>query len=388
MIDDEVYGMPSYNIGLNDKKPYLKMRTKKSDVPLLVSPEEAVLRRKLFSWLGNQAPFVSNQIKERDLFFASDDQKLNETIHFMFVPDTKGDIVNYYEKIPFSCSKQLKRPFEMKNIINAFEWQESSGHYILAQDREPIRNPDTLLELTSRLFFKNHLRKNSMLFEKPKIMSGVFPGEMLNLFFRSKQAFYDFFVKGTDIMLRAKIDSLSQQSIEIQLLKTIAGTNAISLGQAFNLRLGWLKYFEIPGSEEKVGQLAEFVANLKAKFNQDEIVDIDRSDEFYFLAGQVSSYLLSQSETSNKNYGMFEGILRAKTPELLKHQIDNLFRTYKHKIEFSIEGSLLTNVLAPLQAYEFDQDSEAISNNDRDYLLAGILAKNMFHRRKKGGETK
>lgn len=383
VIDDEVYGMPSYNIGLNDKKPYLKMRTKKSDVPLLVSPEEAVLRRKLFSWLGNQAPFVSNQIQERDLFFANDNQKLNETIHFMFIPDTKGNVVNYYEKIPFSRSDRLENPFYFKNIIHAQEWEKSENSYSLSltQDSAPIRDPNVLFDLTSRLFFKNYLHKTNMLFAEPQISSGVFPAEMLNLLLESRQALYDFFEKGTSLTLRPMIDSLSRQSIDIQLMKTIKGSNVIGLGQAFNLRLAWLSYFNI-GSDEKVQRLSEFVTNLKTKFNRKEVVDIDSPEEFYFLAGQVSSYLLALSEADDKNYGMYEGVFKAKKVELLKHQIYDLFSTYEHKISSGFY--FFKNVNAALSYYRDLPD--LIGNDARDYLRAGIFAQNMFYTDKKDGD--
>lgn len=379
-VDDEIYGMPSYNIGLNDKKPFLKMLTKKSQVPLLVSPEDAVLRKNLFSWLGHQSPFIANQVLERQMFSAEDTQKLNETIHFMI--DGNG-VIDYYEKTPFSRTDQLEKPFFLNNIIKAYEWKADAKRYILAQDREPIRKPDVLLDLTSRCFFKNYLHKKNMLFNEPKIASGVFPGELLNLFLSSRQAFYDFFVKGTDVTLRAMINFLSQQSIEIQLLKTTAGSNIISLGQAFNLRLGWLLYFDISGSGEKVQKLTDFVTHLKAKFNQKQVVDIDSSEEYFFLAGQVGSYLLSLSETSNKNYGMFEGILKAKKSEILKRQISDLFSTYEHKV--SPKFYLLRNVLAALHFYK--ELPTLIDNNSKDYLLAGIFAQNMFYNDKKDGEA-
>jgi CRISPR-associated protein Csh1 len=370
---DSIYGVPSYNVGLNSKKPYLKSRTKKSQVPLLVSPEEATLRKNLFSWLQAQKAFAVHQIAEGKLFGENDKNKANETIHLRL--DGNG-VVNYYEKMPFSQGNQLNNPFFMENIIQAREWADKT-HYQIAESREPILNPKSLLQVTSQLFFKNYLHPN-MIYDEPKIKSGVFPGEMLNTFLNSRQALYDFFFKGTDLTLRPMIDRLSQELIEVQLLKTVNGVSIGNLGQAFNLRLAWLLYFNIDGSEEKVQTLTELVQGLKEKFTQKAAVELNTDQEFYFTAGQLAYYLMSQSETKKKNFGLFEGVLRAKKPSLLKRQLDDLFMTYSHAI--STGNITFKNAFAAIQVYP--ETKKMIQNEERDYLMAGILADNIFFQKK------
>ncbi|MFX3619009.1 MAG: hypothetical protein ACE3JK_15990 [Sporolactobacillus sp.] len=369
-----LYGVPSYNIGLNSKKPFLKSRTKKSTVPLLVSPEEAELRKNLFFWLRSQKSMIFHQISESTLFGEEVKHKANETIHLQL--DGNG-VINYYEKTPFARGTQLEKPFLMINTIQAKEWVNKK-QYLIAANRDPIFNPKELFHITSQYFFKNYLHAE-MLSNEPRINSGVFPGEMLNLFLSSRQAFYDFFFKGTDLTLKPMIDNLTQQLIEIQLLKTIRGTSLGNLGQAFNLRLGWLIYFDIDGSVKKVGKLTQLTAELKRKFAKQEVADINDDQEFYFTAGQLAYYLLSQSKADNKNFGMFEGVLRTKKSVLLKRQLDDLFMTYGYAIK---TGALLfKNALAAVQA--FQPVEKIVQNDNRDYLLAGILADNIFYSGKK-----
>ncbi|MET1250274.1 hypothetical protein ABWW58_15960 [Sporolactobacillus sp. STCC-11] len=380
---DSIFGVPSYNVGLNSKKPYLKSRTKKSQVPLLVSPEESALRKNLFSWLQAQKAFAVHQIAERELFGENNKSKANETIHLRL--DGNG-VINYYEKTPFSRGNQLDKPFLLENIIQAREWVDKK-HYQIAENREPILNPKSLLQVTSQLFFKNYLH-SSMLYDEPKIKSGVFPGEMLNSFLNSRQALYDFFFKGTDLTLKPMIDRLSQEIIEIQLLKTVSGVSIGNLGQAYNLRLAWLRYFNIDGSEEKMQKLTELVQGLKEKFSQKTAVELNTNQEFYFTAGQLAYYLMSQSETKKKNFGMFEGVLRAKKPSLLKRQLDDLFMTYSHAI--STGNITFKNAFAAIQVYP--ETKKMIQNEERDYLMAGILANNIFFQKKEsqtqeGGES-
>lgn len=365
-----LYGVPSYNIGLNDKKPFLKSHTKKSMVPLLVPPEEAALRKELFSWLQAQKPMTVQRLVEKELFEIQEPHKAGEMIHIRL--DGSG-VINYFEKTPFSRGNQLDEPFFMKNIIHTYEWIDKKN-YVLAANREPVLKPGELLALTSQYFFKNYLHSD-MLSSEPKINSGVFPGEMQNLFYSSRQALYDFFFKGTDLTLKPMINRLSQQLIEIQLLKTVKGTAIGNLGQAFNLRLGWLMYFELKGSDEKVRKLTELVAHFRAKFANGKAENITDDPEFYFAAGQLSYFLLSQSEAAKKTFGMFEGVLRAKRPALLKRQLDDLFMTYGHAV--LINPVVFKSAMAAVMAYQ--PAEPMIQGENRDYLLAGILSHNVFY---------
>lgn len=52
-IEDKVYGVPDNNLGMNAKKPFLAMKTKKCKIPYLLDGEEAVLQKEFFDYLMN-----------------------------------------------------------------------------------------------------------------------------------------------------------------------------------------------------------------------------------------------------------------------------------------------------------------------------------------------
>lgn len=54
-VDNLILGLPNDNLGLNSKKPYMENKTRKITVPYLITPEEAVIQRKFFDYLMNQA---------------------------------------------------------------------------------------------------------------------------------------------------------------------------------------------------------------------------------------------------------------------------------------------------------------------------------------------
>ena len=60
-VDNLILGLPNDNLGLNSKKPYMENKTRKITVPYLITPEEAVIQRKFFDYLMNQAKCRQNR---------------------------------------------------------------------------------------------------------------------------------------------------------------------------------------------------------------------------------------------------------------------------------------------------------------------------------------
>ena len=50
----KIVGLPNDNITLNDNKPYLKNKTRKNEIPHLLSQEDALLRKNFLTifWAG------------------------------------------------------------------------------------------------------------------------------------------------------------------------------------------------------------------------------------------------------------------------------------------------------------------------------------------------
>lgn len=54
-IDGKIWGLPNDNLGMNQKKPYMAHKTRKTELPYMITAEDAVLQRKFFDYLYNQA---------------------------------------------------------------------------------------------------------------------------------------------------------------------------------------------------------------------------------------------------------------------------------------------------------------------------------------------
>ena len=124
-------------------------------------------------------------------------------------------------------------------------------------------------------------------------------------------------------------------------------------------------------------KLEDIRDGLKAKIDYKDMVYCDNDEEFYFMAGQLAYYLISQSEASNKNFGMFEPFLLAKNANQLKRRLEEVFETYSHKI--SIGNIKFKNTMAMVMGYE---TKAKITDEMKDLLIAGILSNNLLYNKK------
>ncbi|HBH0704404.1 TPA: CRISPR-associated protein Cse4, partial [Clostridioides difficile] len=56
IIDGKNYGLPNDNMQLNEKKPFLKLKTRiRNSTPYLISDDEVLLQKAFFDYLTNKA---------------------------------------------------------------------------------------------------------------------------------------------------------------------------------------------------------------------------------------------------------------------------------------------------------------------------------------------
>ena len=61
-IDGETYGLPDNNLGMNAKKPFLSIKTRKNPASYLLNGEEVILQKQFFDYLLNMASARKNHI--------------------------------------------------------------------------------------------------------------------------------------------------------------------------------------------------------------------------------------------------------------------------------------------------------------------------------------
>ena len=139
--------------------------------------------------------------------------------------------------------------------------------------------------------------------------------------------------------------------------------------KAFNLWQSYKKYFkESEESEMKINNLQEQCQKIVQEEGK-----IETDEQYYFLAGQVAYYLLNQSKAEKLTQDVTEPFIKANTVKKLKEEIEFLYKKYNYEIY--LKYPKFNNVLSQLLL----QEPEEKVKDNKDVLLAGLLANNLFY---------
>lgn len=372
IISNEIKGLPSSNVTANDKKPYLLSRTMKIGVPIRVSTKEAINIKDFFLWLKSQN---KDNIKiSYDFKYDKEPGKdINGSFYDLYV--NRGSMqIEDYDNIPFVPQKIN---LEIKNYL----YRKGEDNLTLLPDESIINRGDLLYRINNAFFagkIKGYFKKGFDKKDMP-LENNVFTAGMQSLFIICKEALYDFVVLGVEKPFSSMADKITMQSIKEQLLYTVNGTNKAQFGKlsdAYNLRLALINYFKTGGCNMG-DQIKNVYEKLKTKLLSKEIVTCESDEEFYFTAGQVAFYIMSQSEAKNKNYGLFEPFVHAKGAQDIKNKIKDEFEIYKYAIRF---GNLkFENAMGMIMGYDCESK---FSGKMQDMFYAGIFVNNIFYEKK------
>lgn len=344
---DQVYGLSDSNMGLNAKKPYLEHKTKKTTAPFMVKNTDALMIKRFFDWLKFQA--YQNKYPSGEQFFINRDYKEKDlVIDFDYLPikiDKFDDSIYY---------KNHLQIIENKNLI----------------DDDTIDSLRELEVIVDDIFYNDQLIANYYNDVYNKLNKSF-----ANLIYITRDAMVNYFKKYDD---RAFVSVLRKNSMDF-VLEHLRHDRELKAKKAMNLKLSLQDYyFKHKLKGEQVMNISEMQKIILTKLDAADYSLLSRQ-EFFYLSGQVTKYLLLQSEKEKKNADMLEPFLRAKYAQKLKKEIEFVFFKYKHKISLEF-GKKLSNAISLIMSYEND---EKLSEN-MDGFLIGVLSKNLFFMKKEG----
>ncbi len=327
-IEDEIYGLSDFNMGLNTKKPYLEHKTRGFSLPFMVRKDEIFKIKKLFDFLKYQIkPIEIESTKYKNGLFlvrqSNNDQA--EIIYFDIV-------VN---------GRKLEKPFILKNYI--FQDKED----------EKIEEFFILFKKVNEGFYNGSLENN--------LFNDVYlklPKTLQNLIYLTRDAIIA--LKKGEIKPLLKINKKYADDF---IIYHLGQNREYGAKLALNLKLSLLEY------EGEKMDIKQSLQKIEQKVNELEKLT---GEEFFILSGQIIKYLLGKSKKSDKRADMIEPFLRAGKSIKLKQEIETLFFTYKHEIPLNFKK--FNNALALIESYE---ENEKIQ---KDKLLIGILSENIFYR--------
>lgn len=368
-IDDTLYGLSNNNMGLNAKKPFLEHKTTAFKVPFRLSAADALENKNMFTWLDGQKDAAGKPVTEGYLpigasgvFTLVKAEQQPRDAHYLHIERGTQPVIDEYDFLP-GLTDKLMPPLKLDN-------------YLLLDDFNS-RNIHSRAELEGFVddwLFNKNLTRNY--FSKDPKPNNWFSSFQVGLLVRYKYALRNYFRKGDQRDFVGCIDRLTQAMLREMLRReSYPKLEDTKIAQGLNLRLSLLKYFVIKEKEEMGDRLRSLVEGLKAKLidGKEDFIFCENDQEFYYYAGQLVRYLVSQSQAYKPTYAMIDHITDARDVGKFKQEILNLEKKYTHAL--SLKNFRYNKLLAAVMGYEAATDKVT----GFDLFLAGVASKNMIY---------
>ena len=373
-FEDEVYGVNNYNFGLNSKKPFLELKSTPYKVSSLVTKDDINILNNIYMWLYNNALKESvlrlpgdwdfNGVIEKASDAANKDVYLIKVAgnngvaridDFQYVSNFSSNISSFYVK---DVLRKVKDDFKIDNIYYLEYY--TSNTWIANGKSEKNYLKDAYYD------YDGKISKSAALSNWKKDFLRYNAGIFFELFQKEDE---NSFVKNLD-----KIGEIIIGNTLIDDLEKDKKRLPYSSIKSMNLWIAYKTYFSKEGEVSE-----EMKINNVEKECKDILLNckkIETDEQYYYLAGQVAFYLLKQSKASKLTQDVTAPIIKASSVKRLKEEIRFLHEKYGYDIY--LNNSKFNNVMSQLLL----QQPETDLKKNKDLVLAGMLANNMFYDKK------
>lgn len=362
VIDGQVYGLPNDNMGLNAKKPFLENKQQKTTVPTLMTVENVLKQKVLFDYLMNFAAqgrryvFIE-QSDTQPIRVLKNDETLETAFmgYFMYIQKGKELEIHDFDVIQ---SYTPKVNFEFVNVLNI-----TLSQFDVDIEFKNYKNRKDIQKMVNQLYFKKFLMTNYFTDVKDIQLRESYLKEMLVL---SRKAWFDWFYKGNDQLIRIILDRVS-----LSIMKgTLLHDSVYKARHQYNLYHSLKAYF-VKGDVNMADVLSSIKEQLRLKILQEETAMLENDTQYYFAVGQATAYLLSQSKSNTKTDALLNPIINCNNVKKLNQSLINIYKKYNHAIKGSKK---FRHLLAMIQSYEPDS-----SKVDTNIIIAGYLHSNLIY---------
>ena len=143
---------------------------------------------------------------------------------------------------------------------------------------------------------------------------------------------------------------------------------------SMNLWIAYKQYFKKEGEVDEEMKINNVQSQCFEIYTQNKQIESD--EQYYFLAGQVAFYLLNQSKASKLTQDVTAPFIKAANIKRLKEELKYLYEKYNY--ELYLNNPKFNNILSQLLL----QEPETKVKDNKDIILAGMLANNLFYTKK------
>ena len=369
--EEGIKGLPNNNMGMNSKKPFLENKTRKVKVPYLLNQEDVLLQAKFFDYLMGQVSqgrtniYIDTDEEEPEIRSYSDTEEPGSMLGGYYLKCRKGK--NEAEIISGAAlcdyKSKLDTMFKLKNYMGIPD--EIIEKYPVSKV-EKI-NIGTLWELKSvidDIFFAGKLKYN--FYTDAKDMSINEP-VLKRCILENRDTLALWFWQGEKNRIEMVFDKFSLELIK----NSIRRERMLLANHQFNLRWSLLEYLN---PERKIGErMKDCRQLLREHINSDVDTEWEFSSdaEYCYAIGQAVSYMLSLSKMKNKTDAFINPYLNAKSADVIKMRLEQLYKKYNHSITHTNNGRE-EQLLSHLMVYEPEQILT-------EYIMAGFTARSLIY---------
>lgn len=371
-LDKDRYGLPYYGINMNDKKPFLKIKTRKVFIPYLLDMKEALLQKQFFEYLMNLASdgknnvyvdIVNNKIEaygdkeEREKFAGI------EAGYYLRIQKGKeleiqaqDNLVSYQDKLLLNFNYQ---DFFKMNIEKYPEYMKDIGIYTKRTD---------VGRLINNIFFSKYLLTNY--FTEANDIS-VKDSVLKRVIIIYRNVIFDWVYKGIDNDFNKVVNKFSLDLI----INSVVQGDLLNAIKQLNLRWSFKDYYREEGEKTMKELVSDIVKNINEKMiDTTANSEIKTDDEYYYAIGLFTAYLISLSKTSKKTHALANPILDSRSNRMIINKLETMYKRYNYIIE--INKLEINNLYAMILAYTISHEDIVINE---DMIQYGFLRGNILY---------
>ncbi len=329
-VGDKVLGLPDNNQGMNAKKPFLSIKTRKVPTPYLLDEEQVMLQKQLFDHFMNFVSVGKYNVYvdlERNEFIPcrNDDKNKGFPVgsvcgFFLRLQKGKNEAeIHYQDVVPFYEDK-LEEEMEYINYMQI----PNEKHPEYEMEYHTYDKFSELERLIDDIFFSKMLRNNY--FTESEKLSITDEGLKRSLLLYRMELF-----SWLRLGHREGIKKIAENAFLEMIKASIMNGHTGKAVRQINLRLSLLRYLTKGGE-----YMADFSVSLREKLKQklasNESVGLENDTEYYYAVGQLARYYIFLNRGSKKNESLINPMLNAKSSQAIKEKLLQYYKKYNYDI--------------------------------------------------------
>lgn len=371
-IEDKVLGLPDNNQGMNAKKPFLSIKTRKTATPYLLDQEQVMLQKQFFDYLMN---FVSAgkynvyvDLERNDFQACRNDEFPVGSVCGFFLRLQKGKKeaeIHYQDVVPF-YQNELEDEMEYINYMGI----SNEKHPEYEEDYHMYGKLSEIERLIDDIFFSKMLKNNY--FTEAEKLSITDEKLKRNLLLCRMELFSWLHLQNAS-GIKKVIDRVSLEAVKASIINGHSGKAV----RQINLRLSLLQYLK-KGGEYMADFSVSLREKLKEKLASEESVGLENDTEYYYAVGQLARYYIFLNRGSKKNESLINPILNAKSSHSIKEKLLQYYKKYNYDI---ILGAKKADIL-----YKMVLGYETEGEVKQDMICMGFVDNNLVLEKKEEKE--